>query len=642
MAKKGSLKRDVAAGTRWVFVAALLAMLMVGAGHAQTVYAANITVTKTEDTNGVCDPADCSLREAIAAANPGDTIDIPAGLFTVQSSLIISMDLTLTGVGASQTVIQADASPNVANYGVFMVMGGNVSISNVTIRHGGGLVGGGVNIMGNPFSTSLTITESIVSDNSAITGGAGIANAAILNIISSDISDNHTTAPFALGGGVFNFGTLNILNSTIAGNQADFGGGIFVSFGDVAITNSTLRDNQAVDGAGIYNEFSVLNVTNSTVSGNTAVTSGGGVFNTSIGTVNLNNATIAFNIAYDGGGVFNGFGGPVITQNSIIAGNVDDAGQPDCAGPMTSLGYNLLQNASGCAILGDSATVIIGGPLLGPLQNNGGPTGTHALDPSSPAMDAGNPGGCSDHMGNRLDTDQRGQPRPTGSPGCDMGAYEAGEVSGGGPVILTLTSFKDSFIKKGWRNRNEGANLGLLVQRPSGVHSLVAFDLSEVSIVGLKRATLVLTIDDTNPPSRWTHRRHPLDVHRLTMDWAEGNGKTLNVLEGDAFKGSGPGVTWMCATNADMEDPKADCDFDWKGGAVAIAPKTASGVAITNGMTGEVSWDVTQDVIDGADFGWLAKHEDNKSKGRIWFHSREGAASTGNPNLAPRLILEYR
>ena len=311
MAKKGSLKRDVAAGTRWVFVAALLAMLMVGAGHAQTVYAANITVTKTEDTNGVCDPADCSLREAIAAANPGDTIDIPAGLFTVQSSLIISMDLTLTGVGASQTVIQADASPNVANYGVFMVMGGNVSISNVTIRHGGGLVGGGVNIMGNPFSTSLTITESIVSDNSAITGGAGIANAAILNIISSDISDNHTTAPFALGGGVFNFGTLNILNSTIAGNQADFGGGIFVSFGDVAITNSTLRDNQAVDGAGIYNEFSVLNVTNSTVSGNTAVTSGGGVFNTSIGTVNLNNATIAFNIAYDGGGVFNGFGGPV-------------------------------------------------------------------------------------------------------------------------------------------------------------------------------------------------------------------------------------------------------------------------------------------------------------------------------------------
>ncbi|MFI5365938.1 MAG: choice-of-anchor Q domain-containing protein [Candidatus Binatia bacterium] len=65
-------------------------------------------------------------------------------------------------------------------------------------------------------------------------------------------------------------------------------------------------------------------------------------------------------------------------------------------------------------------------PHLGPLQNNGGPTQTMALLPGSPAIDAGDPNGCTDAAGNVLATDQRGAPRSVpGDTRCDIGAYEA-------------------------------------------------------------------------------------------------------------------------------------------------------------------------------------------------------------------------
>jgi hypothetical protein len=65
-------------------------------------------------------------------------------------------------------------------------------------------------------------------------------------------------------------------------------------------------------------------------------------------------------------------------------------------------------------------------PLLGPLANNGGPTQTMALLPGSPAIDSGNPSGCTDGLGHLLKTDQRGDPRPNieDTGGCDRGAYE--------------------------------------------------------------------------------------------------------------------------------------------------------------------------------------------------------------------------
>jgi hypothetical protein len=113
-------------------------------------------------------------------------------------------------------------------------------------------------------------------------------------------------------------------------------------------------------------------------------------------------------------------------QNSIIA---NASGGGNCSGRLTADdGYNLSSdNTCNFNTQGDLNNT---DPLLGPLQNNGGPTQTQALLSGSPAIDAGNlAGGCQDNKGNLLTTDQRGQPRPDkeDSGGCDIGAYERQE-----------------------------------------------------------------------------------------------------------------------------------------------------------------------------------------------------------------------
>src|SRR6185503_511846 len=103
---------------------------------------------------------------------------------------------------------------------------------------------------------------------------------------------------------------------------------------------------------------------------------------------------------------------------------------PDCATSMlstqlSSQGYNLIQNLTGCTIVGTTTGNIIGqNPQIGPLRDNGGATLTHALLNGSPAIDSGNPAGCKDSQGHALTTDQRGYPRAA-SRRCDIGAYEA-------------------------------------------------------------------------------------------------------------------------------------------------------------------------------------------------------------------------
>ena len=91
---------------------------------------------------------------------------------------------------------------------------------------------------------------------------------------------------------------------------------------------------------------------------------------------------------------------------------------------MTSHGYNL--SSDGSCRFNHTGDLNNHDPLLGPLQNNGGPTETMALLPGSPAIDGGNRSGCTDSQGHLLKTDQRGMPRPDkeDSSGCDMGAYE--------------------------------------------------------------------------------------------------------------------------------------------------------------------------------------------------------------------------
>ena len=203
------------------------------------------------------------------------------------------------------------------------------------------------------------------------------------------------------GGGILNNGMLTVSNSTLLGNEGSGGGGGIVNFGELTVFNSTLSGNSAgAGGGGIFND-GTLTITNSTLSGNSALGSGGGIVN-GVGTVTVTSSTLSGNSAGDIGGGIATFGGAVTLANTIVATNTAPAG-PDVAGTITSLGYNLIGNSSGGIgfVAADLLNVI---PLLGTLQNNGGPTETKAILPGSPAIGAGSvaliPAG--------ITTDQRG------------------------------------------------------------------------------------------------------------------------------------------------------------------------------------------------------------------------------------------
>ena len=307
------------------------------------------------------------------------------------------------------------------------LIGSTVSF-NEAAADGGGIWNSGTTIL----------TNSAVANNSAgqfglfpSGEGAGIWNKGTAAVASSTIRENRAIE----GGGIFNDddGTLTVIDSTVSGNLAGaIGGGIW-NKGDVTITNSTVSFNTSETGVagGIYNYYADATLTNTTVSGNRARAWGGGIYAEG-GTLNLSNVTIASNIAdTDGVGLYDGGGiqGNANVKNTIIARNAvlnsDPSRDSDCSGTLTSQGYNLVQTISpGCNIVGDTSGNIYGqDPLLGPLQDNGGPTQTRALQSGSVAIDAGNPAPPGSSGSACAATDQRGDARPQGL-ACDIGAYE--------------------------------------------------------------------------------------------------------------------------------------------------------------------------------------------------------------------------
>ena len=352
-----------------------------------------------------------TITHAIALASSGDSI-VVAGLAspaTYKEHLTIGKSLNVLGAGASTTIVDGAGVATV----VSVSAAAHVTLSGLTIRNGSSSTGAGIYNSG-----SLAVYNSTVTGNHVSTCGGGIGNNGTLTINNSTISGNSASAN---GGGICQTGgTLTINNSTISGNSASVnGGGICQTGGTLMINNSTigstfLGNSADGSGGGIYNG-GTLTISNATIYGNRAINGGGGIDN--LGAALINNSTISKNSAHVGGGI----DGPATLQNSIVASNSSGG---NCSGTIVSNGYNLSSDHT-CNFnkIGDLNNT---DPLLGPLQNNGGPTQTRALLPGSPAIDAGNPTGCTDGHGHLLKTDQRGQPRPdkedTG--GCDMGAYE--------------------------------------------------------------------------------------------------------------------------------------------------------------------------------------------------------------------------
>jgi len=273
----------------------------------------------------------------------------------------------------------------------------------------------------------LAINNSLVADCSAGSenDGGGLRNSGEAVFVSSTISN----CAAWWGGGVDNLGILRMTNCTLTANEAGEYGGALELWGTNVLVGCTLYNNQAdVAGGAILNGQGLLDLINCTISGNSSDFRAGAIFNENPGpgpepTARLNHCTVVSNfIARASGAISGGIenGGTVQAVDTIWAFN----GAQDFAGNLVSGGYNLIQNTNGCTFGGDTSHNLIGAdPLLGPLQDNGGPTLTHALLMGSPAIDQGSSAG--------LGIDQRGEPRSFDVPlignaldGSDIGAVE--------------------------------------------------------------------------------------------------------------------------------------------------------------------------------------------------------------------------
>ena len=343
--------------------------------------------------------------------------------------------LTINGNGAT---IERDSSAPAFRL-IEIASGGNLTLNNLTLDGGHAKNNGGVfyNKGGAVFNGgTLAVNGSTFSDNTADYYGGGLYNTGSATVIDSTFSGN---ASSGYGGGIDNDGgTLIVTGSTFTHDRATYGGSALGSSSGTAVVDTSIFANNGGDastGTIIAAERSII-VSSSTFASNNS----GGVVILGTGALEVSNSTFTDNTlcAYSFDGVttitnstfsgnitsFDGCilsnGGVINLGSSIVAGN-----DTDVSGAIYSLGYNLIGDATGATITGDTATNLVGAaasPLnLGALVDNGGATQTIALLPGSVAINAGDPAFVPPP-----DYDQRGAGFPRVINGrIDIGAYES-------------------------------------------------------------------------------------------------------------------------------------------------------------------------------------------------------------------------
>ncbi len=334
-------------------------------------------VTTLEDhDDGSCSFQDCTLREAVNAANANadqDYIEFAGGLIgpiTLQSEL-----------------------PAVTQ---------KVQILNYTGNHIAVLGTGRFRLLSVEASPVSILRVDFVGGRTRLSGaGVTVRSGGVLTLSQCEISQNFASD----GAGIFNNGQLNMLGCSIEGNNTSGSGAGLLNLGTATLTNCTVSGNNAGIGAR---------------------GSGGGIYNT--GTLNLKAVTLTQNNASETGGGLRQINNASVA-NSIFAKNSAPQGN-DVFGDVTSSGYNLIGDSEGSNgfgakgdLVGTSSTPV--DPKLEALNFYGGFQRSHRPAPDSPVLDSGNRFG--------LTTDQRGKARPvnlvnypnaSGSDGSDIGAFE--------------------------------------------------------------------------------------------------------------------------------------------------------------------------------------------------------------------------
>lgn len=396
-----------------------------------------------------------NFAEYVAAINASnsngesDIIEIPAGVtismtnqppaFTADGAFTV----TVRGAGKDESIISGGeflplelGGTGGQTWTTMTLLGGNFTIEDLTIRWGrapetGPFDSGGGNII-TANNAVVTINRCRISEGVAVHFGDGIA-------IAGGILNANDTLQF------------NLLQSEIVGNlalstgtnQEAWGGGMLLASPNALVDQCTFSGNRAeasgtasAKGGAIYHVLSIASIRRSTISGNSAVNGtplGGGIYSDAF--TNLESSTVSNNIASNGGGLHH-TGTDFYLSNTIVAGNTAGTG-PEVSGTFNSGGHNLIRQGTGGTITGATASDQIGtagtpiNALLGPLQNNGGPTQTIALLAGSPAIDAG----TNAFLSGTFSEDQRGFVRLLGTQ-SDKGALELDDIP---PQLTTFT-----------------------------------------------------------------------------------------------------------------------------------------------------------------------------------------------------------
>lgn len=397
---------------------------------------------------------DSALSENTASHGAGIA---NSGMVTIDNSTFA--DNSAWGGGAILslgwlTITNSTFSANRAGDGGSIFSNDKATIANSTCTHNQASRAG---CIWNGPSGTLTITDSILSNNSATSRGGGIYNIGSTTITDSTLSNN---SAMNQGGAIFSdraeyaSSSVTLGGSTLADNYAaNQGGGIYHIGNSITITTTTLANNFAnAQGGGLFNVGGSATIANSTLANNSAANQGGGIFNDNGGSLAIRNSTLSANaagvggptlahgqpdappvapaagphvpLAERGGGIFVA-GGRVSLQNSIVANSVAGG---DCVGSLTGpTNNNLIEDSGNACGLADG----VDGNLVGYDPGLGGLTGSPAyfpLNAGSPAIDAGDNAACAAPPVNNQS--QNGVARPQDGDGdsaavCDMGSYEA-------------------------------------------------------------------------------------------------------------------------------------------------------------------------------------------------------------------------